>query len=58
MTNAPWPRQRLVGSSLRQYRESLGYSLRDAARVLECDVSKISRMETGQRGIRVGIAST
>jgi transcriptional regulator with XRE-family HTH domain len=52
MTNAPWPRQRLVGFSLRQYRESLGYGLRDAARVLECDVSKISRIETGQRGIR------
>jgi transcriptional regulator with XRE-family HTH domain len=52
MTNAPWPRQRLVGFSLRQYRESLGYSLRDAARILECDVSKISRVETGQRGIR------
>jgi len=52
MTNAPWPRQRLVGLSLRQYRESLGYSLRDAAKILECDVSKVSRIETGQRGIR------
>jgi transcriptional regulator with XRE-family HTH domain len=52
MTNAPWPRQRLVGLSLRRYRENLGYSLRDAARILECDVSKVSRVETGQRGIR------
>jgi hypothetical protein len=30
----------------------LGYTLDDAARVLECDRSKISRIETGQRGIR------
>jgi transcriptional regulator with XRE-family HTH domain len=52
MINATWPRQRLVGLSLRQYRESLGYSLRDAAKILECDVSKISRIETGHRGIR------
>ena len=52
MANTLQPRQRLVGFSLRQYRESLGYSLGDAARILECDVSKISRVETGQRGIR------
>jgi hypothetical protein len=30
----------------------MGYTLDDAARVLECDRSKISRIETGQRGIR------
>jgi transcriptional regulator with XRE-family HTH domain len=30
----------------------VGYSLEDAARILECDRSKISRIETGQRGIR------
>src|ERR1700684_2629293 len=30
----------------------MGYALEDAARVLECDRSKISRIETGQRGIR------
>jgi Domain of unknown function (DUF5753)/Helix-turn-helix domain len=29
-----------------------GYTLDDAARVLECDRSKVSRIETGQRGIR------
>jgi transcriptional regulator with XRE-family HTH domain len=45
-------RRRLVGSALRRYRESVGYTLEDAARVLECDRSKISRIETGQRGIR------
>ncbi len=45
-------RRRLVGGALRRYRENVGYSLEDAARVLECDRSKISRIETGQRGIR------
>jgi transcriptional regulator with XRE-family HTH domain len=45
-------RRRLVGGALRRYRENMGYALEDAARVLECDRSKISRIETGQRGIR------
>jgi transcriptional regulator with XRE-family HTH domain len=49
---APPVRRRLVGGALRQYRENLGYTLEDAARFLECDRSKISRIETGQRGIR------
>jgi transcriptional regulator with XRE-family HTH domain len=52
MVSAPPVRRRLVGSALRRYRESLGYTLEDAARILECDRSKISRIETGQRGIR------
>lgn len=41
-----------MGGALRRYRERVGYALEDAARVLECDRSKISRIETGQRGIR------
>ena len=45
-------RRRLVGSALRRHREKMGYALEDAARVLECHRSKISRIETGQRGIR------
>lgn len=45
-------RRRLVGTALRRYRENVGYALDDAAKVLECDRSKISRVETGQRGIR------
>ena len=45
-------RRRLVGGALRRYREHMGYALEDAARVLDCDRSKISRIETGQRGIR------
>jgi transcriptional regulator with XRE-family HTH domain len=51
-TPATSARQRLVGSSLREYRESAGYDLGDAARILECDRSKVSRIETGQRSIR------
>jgi len=49
---APPLRRRIVGGTLRQYREDLGYTLDDAARILECDRSKISRIETSQRGIR------
>lgn len=52
MTYAPSARHRIAGSALRRYREGLGYSLADAARILECDPSKISRIETGHRGIR------
>lgn len=53
MTGAPPPvRRRLLGSALREYRESLGYNLEEAARILDCDRSKVSRIETGERGIR------
>jgi len=52
MVPAPPVRRRLVGRALRTHRERLGYTLEDAARLLECDRSKISRIETGQRGIR------
>jgi transcriptional regulator with XRE-family HTH domain len=52
VTEDPPVRRRLVGGALRRYRENVGYALEDAARVLECDRSKISRIETGQRGIR------
>ena len=44
-------RGRLIGASLRQYREQAGRTIADAARLLECDRSKISRIETGTRGI-------
>src|ERR1700690_205415 len=52
MTDAPPVRRRLLRAALRRHRESAGLGLEDAARVLECDRSKISRIETGQRGIR------
>ena len=45
-------RRRVVGGALRRYRENVGYALEDAAHVLECDRSKISRIETGPSGIR------
>src|SRR5277367_4713489 len=50
---SPPVRRRLVGRTLRRNREALGWTLDDAARVLECDRSKISRIETGERGIRL-----
>ena len=46
-------RGRVVGAALRRYREMIGYQLEDAARVLDCDRSKISRIEAGVRGIRM-----
>jgi transcriptional regulator with XRE-family HTH domain len=52
VTDAPPVRRRLLGSTLRRFRGQAGYSLDDAAHILECDRSKISRIETGQCGIR------
>jgi transcriptional regulator with XRE-family HTH domain len=52
MTDAPPVRRRLLGTALRRFRDQAGYTLDDAARMLECDRSKISRIETGQRGLR------
>ena len=51
MTGQPPVRRRLLGAALRKYRENVGYGIEEAARVLDCDRSKISRIETGQRGI-------
>jgi transcriptional regulator with XRE-family HTH domain len=44
-------RSRLIGASLREYREQAGRTIADAAQLLDCDRSKISRIETGTRGI-------
>jgi transcriptional regulator with XRE-family HTH domain len=44
-------RRRLAGAALRRYREESGWELGDAARALGCDRSKISRIESGERGI-------
>lgn len=52
MPGSPPVRRRLLGTALREYRESLGFNLDEAARILDCDRSKISRIETGERGIR------
>jgi transcriptional regulator with XRE-family HTH domain len=42
---------RKLGAALREYRIAVGWTLGDAARHLECDRSKISRIENGERGI-------
>jgi transcriptional regulator with XRE-family HTH domain len=42
----------ITGEALRRSREGCGLPLDDAAAILGCDRSKISRIETGQRGIR------
>ena len=52
MTDAPPVRRRVLGAALRRFREQTGCTLDDAARILNCGRSKISRIETGQRGIR------
>lgn len=45
-------RRRRLGAELRRLREAAGMTLEDAAKVLECSDSKISRIETGHIGIR------
>jgi transcriptional regulator with XRE-family HTH domain len=42
----------LIGDMVRQYREKAGLDLGDVAAILGCDRSKISRIETGERGFR------
>jgi transcriptional regulator with XRE-family HTH domain len=44
-------RARLIGACLREYREAAQLDLQDAASVLGCDRSKVSRVEAGERGI-------
>jgi transcriptional regulator with XRE-family HTH domain len=53
MRQASSARRQLLGRMLRTYREAQDYKLEEAARILDCDRSKISRIETGERGIRV-----
>jgi transcriptional regulator with XRE-family HTH domain len=54
MTDGPPVRRFLLGAMLRRSREQAGCTLEDAARILDCNRSKISRIETGQRGVRPG----
>jgi transcriptional regulator with XRE-family HTH domain len=44
-------RQRRVSRELRGLRESRHLSCKDVAKALDCSESKISRMETGERGL-------
>lgn len=50
--STPTARRRLLGLALREYRQKVGCDMAVAAHVLDCDVSKISRIETGQRPVR------
>jgi transcriptional regulator with XRE-family HTH domain len=54
VTDAAPVGRRLLGAALRRSREQAGYSLDDAARILGCNLSRISRIETGQRAARTG----
>ncbi|MEV6016671.1 MULTISPECIES: helix-turn-helix transcriptional regulator [unclassified Streptomyces] len=48
----PTVRRRQLGSELRRLREHAGKKIEDAAAHLECSMSKISRVETGQAPIK------
>ena len=50
--HAPNAQRELVGSMIRYYREQHDLELSDAADILGCDRSKMSRIESGERGIR------
>jgi transcriptional regulator with XRE-family HTH domain len=52
MSVTPNIRRRLVGNVLRDYRQDMGFSLTTAASIIGCHISKLSRIETGERGIR------
>ncbi|TCP56832.1 transcriptional regulator with XRE-family HTH domain [Tamaricihabitans halophyticus] len=51
-------RQRRVSAELRRLREARGMSCEEVAHALGCSVSKISRMETGVRGLNVDDVAT
>lgn len=48
MSRSPVVPRRRLGVALRQLREQARKSLDDAARILECSASKVSRLETGK----------
>jgi transcriptional regulator with XRE-family HTH domain len=52
MSVMPPARRAMMGAALRRYREERGLTLDDAAAMLGCDRSKVSRLETGLRGLR------
>lgn len=49
----PTVRGRALGAELRRLREAANLSGHDVARILDVSPSKISRMETGKRGVKV-----
>lgn len=50
----PTVRRLQLGNELRRLREAAGTTPAEAARVLGCNVTKISRIELGQSGIAIG----
>lgn len=50
----PTVRRLLLGNELRRLREDAGTTPAEAARVLGCNVTKISRIELGQSGLAIG----
>lgn len=48
----PSVRRRQLGNALRKFRESANLTAEDAAHVLDCHASKLSRIENGQSGVR------
>lgn len=50
----PTVRRLQLGHELRRIREEVGHTSAQAARVLGCNVTKISRLELGQSGIAIG----
>ncbi|MEV5507886.1 helix-turn-helix domain-containing protein [Streptomyces orinoci] len=50
--SGPTVRKRQLGAELRRLRESAGKKIEDVAEHLECSMSKISRVETGQAPIK------
>lgn len=52
MTTNPTARRLLLGARLKMLREGLGWTQGDAARHLECSISKITRMESGIVGVQ------
>lgn len=47
--NYPTVRQQELGDGLRMLRTQAGFTLDDAARIIHCSASKLSRLETGHR---------
>jgi transcriptional regulator with XRE-family HTH domain len=54
MMATPTVRRLQLGNELRRLRERAGHTPAQAAQVLHCNVTKISRLELGQSGIAIG----
>jgi len=52
MHRAPLARRRIIGQALREARQGLGLDLHAVARYLDCDPSRVCRIEDGERSIQ------